>query len=208
MDKQLFDLLKTPQELNWLEAALIRDGIKEGPEFESAYGVSVESAKRILFAWEAAQSKVWAKELLCRFIDSEIFPDRRIVQLRIDAELPEKFTPANGLNWLKTEHIPIGDLDLWVQQNSSLSRDFDAAPPSPLVPATETKEQRQDRRLKACIDAGLPMDARAALSRLPDGVGDEADREGVTRQAFSTDVKAALKRRESAKREGVAVHRA
>lgn len=64
---------------------------------------------------------------------------------------------------------------------------------------TETKEQRQDRRLAACDAAGLKMD-KVALSRLPDGVGDVADSEGVTRQAFSTDVKAALNRREAAKR--------
>ena len=82
----------------------------------------------------------------------------------------------------------------------------DTAPPAPVVQATETKEQRQDRRLKACIDDGLPMDTKAALSRLPDGVGDVAGREGVTRQAFSTDVKAALKRRDNARREGKAVH--
>ena len=69
------------------------------------------------------------------------------------------------------------------------------ATPAPVEHATETKEQRQDRRLKACIDAGLPMNTKAALIRLPDGVGDVADREGVTRQAFSTDVKAALKLR-------------
>lgn len=71
----------------------------------------------------------------------------------------------------------------------------------------ETKEERQDRRLKACIDAGLPMDTRAAQSRLPDGVGAVADREGVTRQAFSEDVKAALKRREGARREGAGPRR-
>ena len=81
--------------------------------------------------------------------------------------------------------------------------------PEPMQAVTpETKEQRQDRRLKACIDAGLPMNTKAALSRLPDGVGDVADREGVTRQTFSTDVKAALKRRENATREGRTVHRA
>ena len=79
---------------------------------------------------------------------------------------------------------------------------------APVVQATETKEQRQDRRLQACIDDGLPMNEKAALSRLPDGVGAVADLEGVTRQAFSTDVKAALQRRESAKRAGSAVHRA
>ena len=74
--------------------------------------------------------------------------------------------------------------------------------------SAETKEQRQDRRLQACIDAGLPMNTKASLSRLPDGVSDVADHEGVTRQAFSADVKAALKRRESAKREGAPVHSA
>ena len=73
---------------------------------------------------------------------------------------------------------------------------------------TETKEQRQDRRLRACIDAGLPMETKRASMRLPDGVGEIADREGVTRQAFSSDIKAALARLESAKREGSTVHRA
>lgn len=91
------------------------------------------------------------------------------------------------------------------------------ATPAPVVnalecasddPAPETKEQRQDRRLKACIDAGLPMNGKAASLRLPYGVGAIAEREGVTRQAFSTDVKAALERRGNAKREGVTVHRA
>ena len=75
-----------------------------------------------------------------------------------------------------------------------------AAPVATLAP-TETKEQRQDRRLKACIDAGLKMD-KAALSRLPDGVGEVADKEGVTRQAFSTDIKAALERKLDALKAG------
>lgn len=77
----------------------------------------------------------------------------------------------------------------------------------PVVAATETKEQRQDRRLKACSNDGLPMDTKDTLLRLPYGVGKVAAREGVTRQAFSADVKAALKRRQSAIREGVTVHR-
>jgi len=72
----------------------------------------------------------------------------------------------------------------------------------------ETQTQRQDRRLQACIDAGLPMNTKAALSRLPDGVGAVAGSEGVTRQTFSTDVKAALKRREVASCERGTVHRA
>lgn len=73
--------------------------------------------------------------------------------------------------------------------------------------APETKEQRQDRRLQSCIDDGLAMDTKDALLRLPDGVGKVAEREGVKRQTYSADVKAALKRRESARREGATVHR-
>jgi len=75
------------------------------------------------------------------------------------------------------------------------------------APVVETKQQRQDRRLTACEDAGLVM-PKSSAGRLPDGVGDVADSEGKTRQAFSTDVKAALKRREAATHEGGTVHRA
>ena len=69
----------------------------------------------------------------------------------------------------------------------------------------ESKEQRQDRRLEACNNAGLCF--KGYKGRLPDGVGAVADREGITRQTFSTDLKAALKRQENAKREGVTIHR-
>lgn len=78
--------------------------------------------------------------------------------------------------------------------------------PAPVV--AETKEQRQDRRLKACIDARLPMDSKAALLRLPYGVGKVAKHEGVSRQAFSADVNAALIRRASAIREGGTIYSA
>lgn len=80
------------------------------------------------------------------------------------------------------------------------------APPVVAVGVSETKKKRQDRRLKLCEDAELVM-PKSHLSRLPDGVGSIASREGVTRQAFSTDVRAALKRRESAIREGETVSR-
>ena len=70
----------------------------------------------------------------------------------------------------------------------------------------ETKEQRQDRRLQACEAAGL--DFKNYRGRLPAGVAIVAERERVTRQSFSTDVKAALKRRDAAKREGVTTRHA
>jgi hypothetical protein len=71
----------------------------------------------------------------------------------------------------------------------------------------ETKEERQDRRLKDCEDAGLKMPSSYPC-RLPNGVGKVADTEGVTRQAFSTDVKVALERRVRANKVAATVHRA
>ena len=118
-----------------------------------------------------------------------------------------QFLPVEG----NTEPVPVGAVSASDDMDGKLAESPPQATtpsPAPVVQAPETKEQRQDRRLKACIDAGLPMNSKAALLRLPDGVGNVADSERVTRQAFSTDVKAALKRRESAKREGSTVHRA
>ena len=86
----------------------------------------------------------------------------------------------------------------------------DALATVPMVSVTiarmESKEDRQDRRLKACIDAGLVM-PESAHGRLPYGVGKVAAAEGVTRQTFSDDVKAALKRHYARQREGVTHHR-
>lgn len=69
----------------------------------------------------------------------------------------------------------------------------------------EAKEARQDRRLQRCIEAGLVMPS-SYIGRLPDGIAVVANQEGVSRQSFSIDVKAALKRKKSTDREGVTVH--
>ncbi len=58
----------------------------------------------------------------------------------------------------------------------------------------ETTEERQDRRLKMCEDAGLVMPA-SEHGRLPDGIDGIATLDGVKRQSFAPDVKAAIKRR-------------
>jgi hypothetical protein len=67
----------------------------------------------------------------------------------------------------------------------------------------ESKTERQDRRLQACEAAGLVMPP-SPVGRMPNGIGELADAEGVSRQAFTADVKAALERKATAKREGTA----
>lgn len=97
-------------------------------------------------------------------------------------------------------HSWIGEWEAWSDTQNPYPD-----PPSAAVTAAvkvETRVEREDRRLKACIDAGLDMDPTSALRRLPYGVGAVAKAEGVTRQAFTTDVRNALKRLQRAQREG------
>ena len=75
------------------------------------------------------------------------------------------------------------------------------ATPAPVEKAKESKEQREDRRLNACEAYGLVMPKKSE-GRLPDGIAKVAKLEGIERQPFSKDVKAAIERRNSLKREG------
>lgn len=65
----------------------------------------------------------------------------------------------------------------------------------------ESTVERQDRRLRECVAAGLTM-PNAPEGRLPDGVGDMAKAEGVTRQFYCDDLKAALRRDQKRRRAG------
>ena len=60
---------------------------------------------------------------------------------------------------------------------------------------------RQDARLAACEAQGMAFD-KASLLRMPDGIGALARTMGIERQSLTTEVKAALKRRFEAARNG------
>lgn len=64
---------------------------------------------------------------------------------------------------------------------------------SPATNESEPQEHRQARRYQACIDAGLKM-PNDDYSHLPRGIGKIAKCEGITRQAFTDDVKAHIRR--------------
>lgn len=80
---------------------------------------------------------------------------------------------------------------------------------TPSSPAKGEKAEaaidRQDRRLAACLAKGLKMPTDE-WSHLPAGVGQLAKLEGVTRQAFSQDVRAALSREYAKVRAGFVRH--
>lgn len=68
-------------------------------------------------------------------------------------------------------------------------------------PSVETQEQRQARRWKMCIDAGLQMPVND-YERLPRGIRKIAEKEGITRQSLAEDLKAYVNRRSSSKTAG------
>lgn len=130
-------------------------------------------------------------------------PDSPTYSLPETQRLRADHLPVNPVTTAPEAHNPVE----WTPQesykiNGNLSTSCDV----PHQPKGETKEQRQDRRLAQCEKAGLTMTKQAA-QRLPNGVGALAIAEGITRQAFSEDVKAAIRRREDALKQGSIVHR-
>lgn len=95
-----------------------------------------------------------------------------------------------------------------VRVGASVPTDMQAAQ-AEAKPQSEKKEQRQDRRLKLCEESSLSFsemrfDREGKLQgRLPAGIGAVAATEGVARQTFTDDVKAALERRHARRREGL-----
>lgn len=68
-----------------------------------------------------------------------------------------------------------------------------AANKLPAAGESELQEQRQARRYQACLDAGLKMPSDD-YGYLPRGIGRVAKNAGISRQAFSDDVKAHIRR--------------
>ncbi len=213
----LGDRLRSPGYLSSLDILLIRRGVNENTEeeFQEFTGCSTKHAMHIVQLWEIAQVELWNAEILLDFFPARIYENRDLVAARIAAAQhsgrlpPGRFKHDEGLQWMESTGVMMGTSPQWIKANARRRWVNDCAAPTAKVEAgllpqraapvvvpepTETRVQRQDRRLQACIDAGLSMNAKAALSRLPDGVGNVAAREGVTRQAFSTDVKTALRR--------------
>lgn len=111
--------------------------------------------------------------------------------------------------WLEPNaNIPKGLIDLVFDGFTQIDHTYQPALDpltGAITGATEAASRRQDRRLKQCEDAGLTMD-KAALRRLPDGVGDVAKREGVSRQTFSADLRAAITRKLEKEKTGEKLH--
>lgn len=160
---------------------------------------------------------------LMRALDPDLFqsldhrpnkkdPSKRCEQAAVIQRLAERqgmqvATPAQWLAWALREGFVVHDgFRLAVESQPAPAQDT-----APTAPVPETKEHRQDRFLKLCEDEGLPMPnsyPNSYLRRLPAGVGRLAEGLGMTRQTFSNDLRAALKRREAANKEGVIRHKA
>ena len=129
------------------------------------------------FKW-AAENEIWANlpqwALPAAFHFAEMTGDPRASELVINH--------LKGVvdRWAKDNLKPIAIEPLALSEPSNEA-------------ARETSEQRQARRYGACISAGLKMPTDD-YSHLPRGIGKLAKAEGITRQAFSDDVKAHIRR--------------
>jgi hypothetical protein len=98
---------------------------------------------------------------------------------------------------LRTFHewAHVDELNRWLEvAEPRLPFRFDGPPkPVPNNAQAETTEQRQARRYQACIDAGITVPTND-YAHLPRGVGNLARKEGISRQAFTEDVKAHIRR--------------
>lgn len=171
-----------------------------------------EPARRIVEAWAVELRKAATTgEIQARnpvtLLALETVPDG--LEWLLSMADADKFIAARGMDWRFADVA----LHLFKECEQSIqNRRFppwmrtapaqNTATPAP----NETKEQRQDRRLFECEAAGISF--KNYKGRLPDGVGKVAELMGISRQALSKDLEEVLERRESAKKEGVRVHRA
>jgi hypothetical protein len=108
----------------------------------------------------------------------------------------EQVTPADVNTWLSNQkasyrwHV-VQEAPTAEDQTRTLAGDGKSAGAG--VRKQESQEQRQARRYRQCVAAGLPMPSND-YAALPRGIGALAKAEGITRQAFSEDVKAHINR--------------
>lgn len=93
------------------------------------------------------------------------------------------------------EWAHVDDLNRWIEANEPrLPFRFEGvAHPTTSSTQANVTERRQERRYQMCLDANLKMPPND-YARLPRGIGALAKKEGITRQAFSEDVKAHIRR--------------
>lgn len=116
-----------------------------------------------------------------------------VVGGRLRPIAPGRVTRSDLAAWPNCPRIPADSpLRFWMPEKAATD-----APDRPTGARKETAEERQARRLQACRGAGLRFsrgDPNAHGFALPKGIGAIASREGVSRQAFTKDLRAALRR--------------
>ncbi len=100
---------------------------------------------------------------------------------------------------LRFGYIEPENMDLWkkaaerwrASQTNELPLSAGVLRPVPIA-KTETAQQRRERRYQMCIAAGIQMPTND-YAALPRGINELARKEGITRQAFSEDLKAYIR---------------
>ena len=181
--------------------AHIRDLVAEHYSIQLWDAIDAKARKNFAAQWDFDNdpAKLEFREGLEALTD----PDSPTYSLPETQRLRADHLPVESVANAPKAHSPVE----WTPQESyKINGNLSTSCAVSHQPKGETTEQRQDRRLAQCEKAGLAMTKQAA-HRLPNGVGDLAATEGISRQAFSEDVKAAIRRRENAIKQGSIVHK-
>lgn len=134
------------------------------------------------------------EEYARRFFENQFTPQAFLAWLAKQGEPPSKhivaWAKANGISVPEVpKAAPVQGMAAAQGEAETAALAKVAAPVQlAIVPPAETAAERRDRRFQACLAAGLRF-PDTYTNRLPDGVGRVADKEGVSRQAFSKDVR-------------------
>ncbi len=134
------------------------------------------------------------EEYARRFFENQFTPQAFLAWLAKQGEPPSEhivaWAKANGISVPEVpKAAPVQGMAAAQGEAETAALAKVAAPVQlAIVPPAETAAERRDRRFQACLAAGLRF-PDTYTNRLPDGVGRVADKEGVSRQAFSKDVR-------------------
>lgn len=124
-------------------------------------------------------------------------PTGRLIERGTSAYIGMAADAPDFAAWLRAQReTPSEHIAAWVEATAPAPA---AALPKPSQAAA--KADRERTRLEFCESEGIVFDEQP-LRPLPYGIGAAAKKLGITRQSLSTDVKAALKQRFEANRNG------
>lgn len=154
----------------------------------------LDAERRAYDRADAANEEGWRASRRERGLEPEIFGEANARRDRARASVAELRAKANAaVSEAEAKRVAWRKAMVHQLLGPGLEAAKGASSVLQLGGTTETTQERQARRFKMCVKAGLPMPDND-YAALPRGIGRLARAEGISPQAFSKDVKAHIAR--------------